>query len=133
MAIVSSIKRVNESEISRAPRADRDIYVPATDANGNGIGYGRQLIARKGQPIPARYRNHPAVTKAVIDPKPLEIPAAAVQIPSRDQLPAVTTMVKKDLIDELADRGVEIERGTSVTDLRDILRSAREEDHNGGE
>lgn len=125
MAIVSSIRRVNEADISRAPRAERDIYIPATDASGTPIGYGRQLIARAGQPIPARYREHPAVKGAAV--APVVVPDAAVRIPAGDPRPvAVSTMTKPDLIDELGELGVELEGGETVPQLREKLKAARD-------
>jgi hypothetical protein len=128
MATISSIRRVNESDISRAPRASRDIYIAATDASGRSIGYGRQLIARAGQPIPPRYRDHPAVKDAAA--APIDVPPAAVRVPAAppegDRAPAVSTMNKGDLIDELAARGVEVEKGLTVPQLRDAVKAARE-------
>lgn len=127
MARISSIRRVNETDISRAPRAERDIFIPATDASGQPIGYGRQLIARAGQPIPARYRDHPAVKGAAV--APVTVPPAAVTIPAAGgdgKPPALSTMTKPELIDELAARGVEYEEGLTVPELRDVLRDARE-------
>lgn len=125
MAIVSSIRRVNESDISRAPRAQRDIYIPAVDASGKPLGYGRTLVARAGQPIPHRYRNHPAVTGAVA-PEAVEIDAkAATVVPPADRTAAVSTMTKPDLLAELETYGFEHD-GETVPELRDILKAARE-------
>lgn len=125
MAIVSSIRRVNEADISRAPRAERDIYIPAVDANGRALGYGRTLVARAGQAIPEKYRKHPAVTGAVA-PEPVQIDAkAATVVPPADRTAAVSTMTKPDLLDELKGYGFEHD-GETVPELRDILKAARE-------
>lgn len=126
MGIVQgSVKRVNEADISRAPKAERDIYIPATDHLGKPLGYGRVLVARAGQPIPERYRKHPAVTGAIAAPAPKIDARAATVVPPADRSAAVSTLTKPDLLDELEGYGFEHD-GQTVPELREILKASRE-------
>ena len=123
--VTGSVKRVNEADISRAPKATRDIYIPATDTLGRPLGYGRVLVARAGQPIQERYRKHPAVVGAMSSPAPVIDAKAATVVPPASKTAAVSTLTKPDLLAELEGYGFEHD-GEQVPDLRAILKHARE-------